>query len=123
MIQWRDEGKFFLFKKKEGVDIEDDDKVGAFPPSIFLSSFFLFLFLYPFILHPSSFILSSLKPVSRKGAGKLSIFFGVGVEELENATLQKALDSLEPSGTYFELPGTDKAKGSKDVTLLCFPCL
>jgi len=40
-----------------------------------------------------------------QSVGKLADFFGVGVLELENSSLLKALDELEPSGTFFELPG------------------
>jgi len=37
----------------------------------------------------------------------LADFFGVGIMELENASLIKALDQLEPSGTFFELTSPD----------------
>jgi len=47
----------------------------------------------------------------------LADFFGVGVLELENSSLLKALHELEPSGTFFELPGFE----SRTEETVCYP--
>jgi len=43
---------------------------------------------------------------------KLAEFFGVNLVELEDSAMKKALDQLEPSGTYFELSGPPQDEAS-----------
>jgi len=59
----------------------------------------------------------------KSSAGKLAGFFGVGLAEVENAALKRALDELEPSGTFFELPGSFVPKDSEDTAVTHLPFL